>query len=149
MALQAHVVPWYGACGGANYNGPTECLANSVCVYLNPYFAQCLPAGSADAGMGAYGEGNGYGYGAYAVDAALVGSAASIATGYGDLLLGYGETVAWVCQDLGPDEYVLCSAELDRIQNGTQHPAPSVRRPPSVCGRSSSRLLGAFTPCHS
>ncbi|KAJ1565312.1 hypothetical protein HK096_003487 [Nowakowskiella sp. JEL0078] len=32
----------YGQCGGIGYTGPT-CCSNSVCVYSNAYYSQCLP----------------------------------------------------------------------------------------------------------
>ncbi|KAJ9156486.1 Carbohydrate-binding module family 1 protein [Pleurostoma richardsiae] len=32
----------YGQCGGSGWNGPTACIAGSVCSTSNPYYAQCL-----------------------------------------------------------------------------------------------------------
>ncbi|KAJ7216025.1 CEL4a mannanase [Mycena pura] len=36
----------FGQCGGINYSGDTVCAAPFVCVVLNDFFFQCLPAGS-------------------------------------------------------------------------------------------------------
>ncbi|KAG8958051.1 hypothetical protein FRC03_009498 [Tulasnella sp. 419] len=43
-ALNANaLVPLYSQCGGKYHTGETECVADAVCTYLNPYYSQCLP----------------------------------------------------------------------------------------------------------
>lgn len=32
----------WGQCGGQNYSGPTQCVAGSSCVVVNPWYSQCL-----------------------------------------------------------------------------------------------------------
>ncbi|KAF3927972.1 hypothetical protein ABW20_dc0109783 [Dactylellina cionopaga] len=36
----------YGQCGGQGWTGPTTCVTGAVCVWLNAYHSQCLPASS-------------------------------------------------------------------------------------------------------
>ncbi|EGZ08463.1 hypothetical protein PHYSODRAFT_402007, partial [Phytophthora sojae] len=36
-------VPFYGQCGGGNYDGQTFCAPGAVCKYISPSFSQCLP----------------------------------------------------------------------------------------------------------
>ncbi|EGZ08457.1 cellulose binding domain-containing protein [Phytophthora sojae] len=40
-------VPKYGQCGGIGYEGSEVCAPGYVCVQSDPWFAQCLPRGSA------------------------------------------------------------------------------------------------------
>lgn len=36
-------VPFYGQCGGGNYDGQRFCAPGAVCKYISPSFSQCLP----------------------------------------------------------------------------------------------------------
>ncbi|ETL98480.1 hypothetical protein F442_04788 [Phytophthora nicotianae P10297] len=36
-------VPFYGQCGGGNYDGQTFCAPGAVCKYISASFSQCLP----------------------------------------------------------------------------------------------------------
>ncbi|KAJ7174707.1 beta-1,4-endoxylanase, partial [Mycena filopes] len=36
----------FGQCGGQGWTGPTTCTSDSVCVFQNPFYSQCLPNGS-------------------------------------------------------------------------------------------------------
>ncbi|KAF1772764.1 Cellulose-binding domain, fungal [Phytophthora cactorum] len=36
-------VPFYGQCGGGNYDGQTFCAPGAVCKYISVSFSQCLP----------------------------------------------------------------------------------------------------------
>ncbi|KAK1142376.1 hypothetical protein N8T08_007928 [Aspergillus melleus] len=42
-AVQAQQTLW-GQCGGADWSGPTSCVAGAACSTQNPYYAQCVPA---------------------------------------------------------------------------------------------------------
>src|SRR5690349_4052264 len=33
----------WGQCGGINYTGPTNCVANYACTSQNPWYFQCVP----------------------------------------------------------------------------------------------------------
>ncbi|KAF0708727.1 hypothetical protein As57867_006221, partial [Aphanomyces stellatus] len=35
-------VPTKGQCGGANYDGPTECADDALCVKINDAFSECV-----------------------------------------------------------------------------------------------------------
>ncbi|KAJ7027014.1 endo-1,4-beta-xylanase A precursor [Mycena alexandri] len=37
----------FGQCGGEGWAGPQTCTPDSVCVFQNPFYSQCLPNGSA------------------------------------------------------------------------------------------------------
>ncbi|KAG1702166.1 hypothetical protein DVH05_009957 [Phytophthora capsici] len=39
-------VPKYGQCGGIGYEGNSICAQGYVCVFNDPWYAQCLPKGS-------------------------------------------------------------------------------------------------------
>ncbi|KAJ7593911.1 glycoside hydrolase [Mycena floridula] len=36
----------YGQCGGSNWSGPVTCTTEWTCIFSNPFYSQCLPAGS-------------------------------------------------------------------------------------------------------
>lgn len=42
--FQPGPVALYQQCGGENWTGPTQCVSGALCVIVNPYFSQCLPA---------------------------------------------------------------------------------------------------------
>ncbi|KAG8968865.1 hypothetical protein FRC03_005738 [Tulasnella sp. 419] len=46
LALLGAVIACWEQCGGTGYTGPITCAAPCVCVYYNPWFSQCVPAGT-------------------------------------------------------------------------------------------------------
>ncbi|EEA18972.1 hypothetical protein TMatcc_010486 [Talaromyces marneffei ATCC 18224] len=42
-SVSAQIVGAYGQCGGVNYSGSTACVSGYVCIFLNPYYSQCVP----------------------------------------------------------------------------------------------------------
>ncbi|KAG8968864.1 hypothetical protein FRC03_005737 [Tulasnella sp. 419] len=46
LALLGAVNACWEQCGGTGYTGPTTCAAPCVCVYSNPWYSQCVPAGT-------------------------------------------------------------------------------------------------------
>ncbi|KAE8898488.1 hypothetical protein PF005_g3219 [Phytophthora fragariae] len=47
QATEELAVPKFGQCGGIGYVGSEECAPGYICVESDPWFAQCLPRGSA------------------------------------------------------------------------------------------------------
>lgn len=51
----------YGQCGGANYDGPTECDAGLVCATVNEFYSNCVRDDAA-VGVGLWEQCGGEGY---------------------------------------------------------------------------------------
>ncbi|KAJ6553302.1 endo-1,4-beta-xylanase A precursor [Mycena capillaripes] len=42
--------PIWGQCGGQGFTGPTTCATGSVCYFENPFFSNCFPTATSNAG---------------------------------------------------------------------------------------------------
>eukprot|EP00892_Ulva_mutabilis_P011297 jgi/Ulvmu1/853/UM100_0004.1 len=55
-------VPWYGQCGGADFEGSTTCDSGSECTEVNDFYSQCVPLPNTTERPGPWEQCGGSGY---------------------------------------------------------------------------------------